>query len=209
MKIRISAIFLVSALLALLQPLQASAHSTSVSHSEKAVLAGGCFWGMEAVFERLRGVQRVVAGFSGGSAATAHYEVVSTGMTGHAESVEITFDPTKISYRDILEVYFRVAHDPTELNYQGPDHGSQYRSSIFYATDAQRRTAQMMIVALTTKHVFSRPIVTTILPLKAFYAAEAYHQHYYDLHPDEPYIVEEDVPKVQALQAQYPQLVAK
>ena len=129
-------------------------------HTERAVLAGGCFWGMEAVFESLHGVSNVVSGFSGGSAATAHYEVVSTGMTGHAESVEITFDPNQISYQQLLDVYFTVAHDPTEKNRQGPDDGTQYRSTIFYTSDAQRHVAEQTIAALTAAKTFSAPIVT-------------------------------------------------
>src|ERR1700738_3083384 len=145
---------------------------------EKAVLAGGCFWGVEAVFEQLRGVSNVVAGFSGGSKLTAHYEVVSTGMTGHAEAVEITYDPAQISYRQLLDVYFAVAHDPTQLDYQGPDHGSQYRSSIFYIGDDQKRVADGTIRELTAKHAYSAPIVTKVVPFTAFYPAEAYHQHY-------------------------------
>jgi peptide-methionine (S)-S-oxide reductase len=201
----------ITLLLLLVGPVSAEAKTkpAPVAHSETAVLAGGCFWGMEAVFERLKGVQNVVSGFTGGSSATAHYELVSTGTTGHAESVKINFDPTRISYRTLLTIYFRIAHDPTELNYQGPDHGSQYRSSIFYTNDAQRRVAQSMIAALSAKHVFHSPIVTTVVPLTSFYTAERYHQHFYDNNPTQAYIVEEDKPKVAALEAQYPQLLTK
>jgi peptide-methionine (S)-S-oxide reductase len=174
---------------------------------EKAVLAGGCFWGVEAVFEQLRGVTNVVSGFSGGDKLTAHYEVVSTGMTGHAESVEITYDPAQISYRQLLQVYFTVAHDPTQLDYQGPDHGSQYRSSIFYIGDDQKRVAQDAIRELTAKHVYNAPIVTKVVPFVAFYPAEAYHQHYLVHHPDEPYIVYNDMPKLKALHERFPALL--
>ncbi len=176
-------------------------------HQEKAVFAGGCFWGVEAVFEQLRGVSNVVSGFSGGSKLTAHYEVVSTGMTGHAESVEVTFDPKQISYRQLLDVYFAVAHDPTELDYQGPDHGSQYRSSIFYVGDEQKRVAEAAIRELTAKHAYSAPIVTKVVPFVAFYPAEAYHQHYLDRHPDEPYIVYNDMPKLKALHERFSALL--
>jgi peptide-methionine (S)-S-oxide reductase len=171
-----------------------------------AVLAGGCFWGMESVFEHVRGVTNVVAGFSGGAAATAHYERVSEGDTGHAESIEITYDPARVSYATLLDVYFRVAHDPTELNYQGPDSGTQYRSSIFYANEAQKRAAEHAIAQLTALKVFPAPIVTKVVPFVAFYPAEAYHQHYADLHPFDPYIVINDAPKVAALKSRYPQL---
>jgi peptide-methionine (S)-S-oxide reductase len=174
---------------------------------EKAVLAGGCFWGVEAVFEQLRGVTNVVSGFSGGNKTTAHYEVVSTGMTGHAESVEITYDPAQISYRQLLDVYFTVAHDPTELDYQGPDHGSQYRSSIFYIGDEQKRVAEAAIRELAAKHVYNAPIVTKVVPFVAFYPAEAYHQHYLAHHPDEPYIVYNDMPKLKALHDRFPSLL--
>ena len=179
----------------------------SAARTERAVLAGGCFWGMEAVFESLRGVKSVVSGFSGGRAVTAHYEIVSTGATGHAESVEITFDPAEISYEQLLAVYFTVAHDPTELNRQGPDWGSQYRSTIFYTTEAQKRVAEETIAHLTAAKTYDAPIVTTVVPFVAFYPAEAYHQHYLELHPDQPYIVENDIPKLQQLRKRFPQLI--
>src|SRR6202790_278109 len=144
---------------------------------EKVVFAGGCFWGMEAVFDSLKGVSRVVSGYSGGNAATAHYEIVSTGMTGHAESVEITYDPARISFAQLLKVYFSIAHDPTELNRQGPDEGSQYRSAIFYSDEDQKRVAEAYIRQLNGAKIFRDPIVTQAEPLKGFYAAEEYHQH--------------------------------
>lgn len=174
---------------------------------QKVVLAGGCFWGMEAVFESLRGVQSAVAGYAGGNAATAHYEIVSTGTTGHAESVEVTFDPAKISFGQLLKVYFSVAHDPTQLNRQGPDEGTQYRSVIFYTNDAQRALAEDYIKELAAAKTFSSPIVTQIVPLKAFYPAEEYHQHFVQRHPNYPYVVYEDKPKLEALHREYPSLL--
>lgn len=182
-------------------PLAASASQ------EKAVLAGGCFWGMEGVFESLRGVSNVVSGFAGGSRETAQYETVSSGTTGHAESVEITYDPAKISYAQLLKVYFLVAHDPTQLNRQGPDSGTQYRSAIFYANDAQKQAALAYIHSLEATKRFGAPIVTQVVPLRGFYPAEAYHQHYLKNHPYDPYIVYNDMPKLAALRAQFPQLL--
>ena len=176
-------------------------------HQEKAVLAGGCFWGMEAVFEQLRGVSSVVSGFAGGSAATAHYDIVSTGMTGHAESVEVTYDPSQISYRELLNVYFTVAHDPTELDFQGPDHGKQYRSAIFFLNDDQKRAAEATIRDLTAKHVYSAPIVTKLEKYTGFYAAEAYHQHFVQNNPDYPYVVYNDLPKLKDLHKRFPGLL--
>ncbi len=183
------------------------AAGAATPHREKAVFAGGCFWGVEAVFEQVRGVSDAVAGFSGGAAATAHYEVVSTGTTGHAESVEVTYDPSVVSYRDLLRVFFTVAHDPTELNYQGPDHGTQYRSAIFYANDAQRRDADAMIRELTAQHAYAAPIVTKVVSLVAFYPAEAYHQHFVQRNPDDPYVVYNDLPKLAELHKRFPALV--
>ena len=174
---------------------------------EKAVLAGGCFWGVEAVFDELRGVTNVVSGFSGGNAATAHYEIVSTGMTGHAESVEITYDPAQISYRQLLQIFFTVAHDPTELDYQGPDHGTQYRSAIFYANEEQKRIAEATIHELGVKHVYSGPIVTKVVPLTVFYPAEAYHQHFIAKNPTYPYVVYNDLPKLKELHKRFPALL--
>jgi peptide-methionine (S)-S-oxide reductase len=179
---------------------------SAASGEQTAVLAGGCFWGVEAVFERLKGVTNVVSGFSGGEKSTAHYETVSTGSTGHAESVKITYDPSQITYGQLLKVYFSVAHDPTELNRQGPDTGTQYRSSIFYLNDDQKRVAEAYIRQLDEAHVFSRPIVTQVVPFHGFYAAESYHQHYLDHNPDNPYIVYNDLPKLAQLKKQYPQM---
>ena len=173
---------------------------------QKAVLAGGCFWGMEGLFERVKGVKKVVSGFAGGQQSTAHYDVVSTGETGHAESVEITFDPKQITYGQLLMVYFSVGHNPTELNRQGPDTGTQYRSAIFYIDDEQKKVAQAYIQQLDAAKVFSRPIVTQVVPLKGFYAAEGYHQHYLDNNMNQPYIVYNDLPKLAALKKEYPQL---
>jgi peptide-methionine (S)-S-oxide reductase len=174
-----------------------------------AVFAGGCFWGVEAVFDRLNGVTKAVSGFAGGNAATAHYEIVSTGTTGHAESVEVTYDPSRISYGKLLEVFFSVAHDPTELNRQGPDEGTQYRSAIFYSNDDQKKVAEAYIRQLNAAKIFHGPIVTQVVPLKQFYAAEEYHQHFLDRNPNNPYIVYNDVPKVKHLQQQYPELCAR
>jgi peptide-methionine (S)-S-oxide reductase len=185
----------------------APALADSKARTEQVVLAGGCFWGMEAVFERIKGVSNVVAGFAGGGKDTAHYEDVSTGTTGHAESVQITYDPAKVSFDRLLDVYFTVAHDPTELNRQGPDSGSQYRSEIFYTTPAQHVAAEMAIKRLTEAHAFPAPIVTLVAPLRGFFAAEAYHQHFYDKNPDYPYIVVNDRPKVERLREKYPSLV--
>jgi peptide-methionine (S)-S-oxide reductase len=171
-----------------------------------AVFAGGCFWGVEAVFEHVKGVHKVVAGYSGGSAGTASYEQVSTGNTGHAESVRVQFDPKQVSYGTLLQVFFSVALDPTELNRQGPDSGTQYRSAIFYGNDEQKRIATGYIAQLTAAKAFPAPIVTQVVPLKAFYPAEAYHQHYFSEHPDNPYIVINDAPKVAHLQQLFPAL---
>ena len=177
-----------------------------VKGEETAVLAGGCFWGVEAVFEHVKGVSDVKSGYSGGSTATAQYEKVSTGETGHAESVKITYDPAQISYGQLLKIFFSVAHDPTELNRQGPDTGTQYRSAIFYANDEQKRIAQAYVDQLNRAQVFGRPIVTQVEALKSFSEAEAYHQNYLTNHPDEPYIVINDMPKVENLKKQFPAL---
>jgi peptide-methionine (S)-S-oxide reductase len=179
----------------------------SANHTATAVFAGGCFWGVEAVFDRLNGVTNGVSGFAGGNAATAHYEIVSTGTTGHAESVQVTYDPSKISYGKLLEVFFSVAHDPTELNRQGPDEGTQYRSAIFYSDPEQKRVAEAYIQQLTAAKVFHGKIVTQVVPLKTFYSAEEYHQHFLDRNPKNPYIVYNDIPKVKHLQEEFPQLV--
>ena len=176
---------------------------------QTAVLAGGCFWGVEAVFERLAGVSNVVSGFAGGGKMTAHYEIVSTGTTGHAESVQITYDPAQISYGTLLKVFFAVAHDPTELNRQGPDEGTQYRSSIFYATPEQKTVAEDYIRQLDAARIFPRHIVTTVVPLQGFYEAEAYHQHFLDRNPNYPYIVYNDLPKLDVLKKEFPELLKK
>lgn len=171
-----------------------------------AVFAGGCFWGVDAVFKHVRGVAEVVSGYSGGTAATAHYDMVSRGDTGHAESVRVRFDPAQVSYPQLLQVFFSVAHDPTELNRQGPDVGSQYRSVIFYTSTEQQQTAQSAIRQLEATHAYSAPIVTQVVPLQAFYPAEAHHQNYLALHPYQPYIVFNDKPKLVALRQRFPDL---
>src|SRR3954464_1244539 len=173
---------------------------------QTAVLAGGCFWGLQGMFEHVQGVTKVVAGYSGGTKETAHYEMVGTERTGHAESVEITFDPKKISYGQLLRLFFSVAHDPTELDRQGPDRGPSYRSEIFFTSPSQERIARAYVQQLTKAKVFSSPIVTKIEPLKAFYAAEDYHQDYLIHHPSQPYIVFNDKPKIEALKQVYPQM---
>lgn len=173
---------------------------------QTAVFAGGCFWGVDAVFKHVKGVVNVTSGYAGGAADTAHYRQVSTGDTGHAESVRVVFDPAKVSYRQLLQVFFGVAHDPTELNRQGPDSGSQYRSVVFYTNAEQEKEAQDYIGQLTAAHRFSRPIVTQVVPLPHFYPAEAYHQNYLALHPYQPYIVINDLPKLEHLRSQFPAL---
>ena len=178
----------------------------AASGQQTAVLAGGCFWGIQAVFEHVKGVVSVSAGYSGGAAGTANYETVSEGTSGHAESVEITYDPARISYGQLLKVFFSVAHDPTELNRQGPDTGTQYRSAIFYGNENQQRIARAYIDQLNGAKVFPQRIVTQVTPLKGFYRAEAYHQDYLIHHPDNPYIVINDVPKIAHLHQQLPDL---
>jgi peptide-methionine (S)-S-oxide reductase len=172
---------------------------------QTAVVAGGCFWGIQAVFEHLKGVIRATSGYSGGSADTAQYERVSSGRTGHAESVQIIYDPSQISYGQILKVFFSVAHDPTQLNQQGPDVGTQYRSAIFYASEEQKKIAQAYIEQLEKARVFGQPIVTQVVSLSAFYPAEDYHQDYVDHHPENMYIVINDLPKVEHLRKQFPE----
>jgi peptide-methionine (S)-S-oxide reductase len=174
--------------------------------TQTAVFAGGCFWGVDAVFKHVKGVTQVVSGYSGGSADTAKYDAVSSGGTGHAESVRISYDPSRISYGQLLKVLFSVAHDPTELNRQGPDTGTQYRSAVFFADDEQKRVAEAYIAQLQAARAFPRPIVTQVTPLKAFYEAEAYHQDYLVRHPNQPYIVINDLPKISNLQRQFPAL---
>jgi len=173
---------------------------------ETAVLAGGCFWGVQLVFQHVKGVTSVTSGYAGGSAQQADYELVSTGTTGHAESVRITYDPSKISYGQLLKVYLSVAHDPTQLNRQGPDVGTQYRSEIFYTNGEQQKIAQAYIDQLQNAKVYSRPIVTKVAPLSGFYPAEGYHQDYATLNPHSPYIVINDLPKLSNLKATYPLL---
>jgi peptide-methionine (S)-S-oxide reductase len=173
---------------------------------QTAVISGGCFWGIQAVFQHVKGVITATSGYSGGAANTAEYELVSNGDTGHAESVKVTYDPSQITYGQLLRVFFSVAHDPTQLNRQGPDTGTQYRSSIFYASDEQKRIAEAYIAQLDKAKVYPRPIVTQVVPLKAFYPAEAYHQDYAAHHPDNPYIVYNDAPKVANLRQQFPDL---
>ncbi len=174
--------------------------------TQTAVFAGGCFWGVDAVFKHVKGVTRVVSGYAGGSAQSASYDQVSSGSTGHAESVRISYDPSRISYGQLLKVFFSVAHDPTELNRQGPDTGTQYRSAVFFANDEQKRVAEAYIAQLQAAHTFRKPIVTQVAQLQAFYEAEAYHQDYLARHPDQPYIVINDLPKLANLKKQFPAL---
>jgi peptide-methionine (S)-S-oxide reductase len=171
---------------------------------QSIVLAGGCFWGVQAVFQHVKGVTQAISGYAGGAAETAHYHEVGSGTTGHAESVQITYDPKQITLGQLLKIYFTVAHDPTELNRQGPDTGSQYRSTIFVASPEQRKVAEAYIGQLQQAKIFSAPIVTTVEPLKGFYPAEDYHQNFYKLHPNHPYIVVNDAPKVAALKQDFP-----
>ncbi|HZB43815.1 MAG TPA: peptide-methionine (S)-S-oxide reductase MsrA [Pyrinomonadaceae bacterium] len=175
---------------------------------QTAVLAGGCFWGVEAVFEHVKGVTRVTSGYTGGSANTADYESVSAGDTGHAESVRITYDPSRITYGRLLKVFFSVAHDPTQLNRQGPDVGTHYRSAIFYVGEEQKRIAESYIAQLNQAKLFNRPIVTQVAALETFHEAEPYHQDYAARHPDQPYIVIHDLPKVENLRKRFPELYA-
>jgi peptide-methionine (S)-S-oxide reductase len=182
------------------------AAKTANAGEQTAVIAGGCFWGIQAVFQHVKGVINATSGYSGGDAKTAEYEIVSTGETGHAESVKITYDPAQVTYGELLRVFFSVAHDPTQLNRQGPDDGTQYRSVIFYGNDEQKKIALAYIAQLDQAKVFSKPIVTQVVPLKAFYPAEAYHQNYAALHPDQLYIVFNDAPKVAHLRQQFPEL---
>ena len=178
----------------------------SARGQQTAVLAGGCFWGIEAVFEHLKGVIDATSGYSGGSAKTASYEMVSSDTTGHAESVRVTYDPSQISYGQLLKIFFSVAHDPTEVNRQGPDTGTQYRSVIFYANDNQQRIAKAYIEQLNGAKIFRRRIATAAVALDAFYPAEAYHQDYAAHHPSDPYIMFNDRPKIDGLKKQYPAL---
>jgi peptide-methionine (S)-S-oxide reductase len=174
--------------------------------SQTAVLAGGCFWGVEGVYEHVRGVRKVLSGYAGGEKSTAEYHAVGSGRTGHAESVKITFDPQEISYGEILRIFFSVAHDPTQLNRQGPDTGPEYRSVIFYADDAQRDIAKAYIGQLNGSGVFQRPIVTRVDPLEGFYPAESYHQDFIARNPKYPYVVINDLPKIRNLKQEFPDL---
>ena len=178
----------------------------TVSGQQTAVVAGGCFWGIQAVFQHVKGVISATSGYSGGSVKNPEYELVSTGETGHAESVQILYDPSQITYGELLRVFFSVAHDPTELNRQGPDEGTQYRSAIFYTSDEQKRIAEAYIAQLDSAQAFPRKIVTQVVPLQAFYKAEAYHQNYAALHPNQPYIVFNDAPKLEHLRQEFPGL---
>ncbi|MEZ2328908.1 peptide-methionine (S)-S-oxide reductase MsrA [Mesorhizobium sp. RCC_202] len=181
----------------------------AASGTEKAIFAGGCFWGVQGVFQHVKGVSKAVSGYTGGSAENAVYEVVGTGRTGHAESVEITYDPSKVTYGQLLQVYFSVAHNPTQLNYQGPDSGTQYRSTVFAENDTQKKIAESYIAQLDKAKVFAKPIVTTLETGKTFYPAEDYHQDFLTLNPTYPYIVYNDLPKVENLKALFPQLFSE
>jgi peptide-methionine (S)-S-oxide reductase len=192
---------------AIVTAVQLAAAAAAGQQSEQIVLSGGCFWGMEAVFDDLKGVTNVVSGYTGGSKVTAHYEMVSTGLTGHAESVEVTFNPQVVSLQQLFQVYFLVAHDPTQLNRQGPDVGSQYRSVIWYENDEQKRLAESYIKQLSGARTFDAPIVTQVEPLSVFYPAEAYHQHFVARNPDNTYVVYEDLPKLANLRSKFPNLV--
>jgi peptide-methionine (S)-S-oxide reductase len=187
-------------------PAKVDAPRASVAKKETAVFAGGCFWGTQAVFERVKGVLNTAAGYAGGSAATATYNQVVTETTGHAESVEVVYDPSQITYGQLLRIFFSVAHDPTELNRQGPDVGTSYRSAIFYTDDEQKRIAKAYIAQLDTAKVFPKPIVTEVTPLKGFYRGEDYHQDYALKNPTNPYITICDLPKISALKQQFPEL---
>jgi peptide-methionine (S)-S-oxide reductase len=173
------------------------------------VVAGGCFWGIQAVFQHVKGVTKATSGYAGGNSNTAEYEVVSMGNTGHAESVQVTYDPSKVTLGELLQVFFSVAHDPTQLNHQGPDDGTQYRSVIFFSNDEQKNVADAYIAQLDAAKVFPSKIVTQVVPLKGFYKAEAYHQDYATIHPSDPYIMFNDAPKVSNLKKEFPELYAK
>ena len=198
--------YLFGSSLCLILGLSALANANAAPSEQTAVFAGGCFWGVDAVFKHVKGVSEVVSGYAGGNAATAHYEQVSNGDTGHAESVRVRFNPAQISYQQLLQVFFSVAHDPTQLNRQGPDTGSQYRSAIFFTSTEQQKFALSYIQQLTAAHTFSAPIVTQVVPLQQFYPAEEHHQNYLALHPYQPYIVFNDKPKLEQLRKQFPAL---
>ena len=179
------------------------------SGDQHAVFAGGCFWCTEAVFEQLQGIKGVVSGYAGGSAESAHYETVSSGRTDHAEAIRITYDPSKITFGQLMKVFFSTAHDPTQLNRQGPDHGRQYRSAVFYADEAQKRSAEAYIAQLNEAKVFDKPIVTRVAPLKAFYPAEGYHQDFVARNPYQPYVLANAKPKVEKVRKYFPEKVKK
>jgi len=179
--------------------------TTAATGMQTAVFAGGCFWGVQGVFQRVHGVSQAVSGYSGGAEKTAMYELVGSGLTGHAESVKVTYDPNKVSYATLLQIFFSVVHDPTQLNRQGPDSGTQYRSAIFYADAAQKETAEKYIAQLDAAKSYPAKIVTQVVPLAAFYPAEAYHQDYLTLHPESGYIAYNDLPKIANLKAMFPQ----
>ncbi|HWH53477.1 MAG TPA: peptide-methionine (S)-S-oxide reductase MsrA [Gemmatimonadaceae bacterium] len=187
-------------------PAPNSDFTTAAKGEQVAVFSGGCFWGIQAVFQHVKGVTSATSGYAGGHVDHPEYEQVSSGTTGHAESVRVTFDPSQVSYAQLLQVFFTVAHDPTQLNRQGPDVGTQYRSIVFYTTPEQKATVDAYIAQLTKTKVYDKPIVTQIVPFTKFWPAEAYHQNYATLHPDQPYIAINDLPKVEHLQTQFPQL---
>ena len=193
-------------LAAALPLLLASSSRPGAPKEQTVVLAGGCFWGVEAVFEHVKGVSSAVSGYAGGSTRSPTYEQVSSGRTGHAEAVQVVFDPAQVSLEELLQVFFMVAHNPTERNRQGPDVGTQYRSAIFYADASQQKAAQAYVAALAQKKVFRQPIVTEVVPLDVFYPAESYHQGYLERHPDQPYIIINDAPKLEHLRKAYPAL---
>ena len=190
-------------------PTIAESPASAVKGEQTAVFAGGCFWGVDAVFKHVKGVTGVKSGYAGGTKETANYETVSTGTTGHAESVFVTYDPTKVTYPQLLSVFFSVAHDPTELNFQGPDHGTQYRSAIFYMNDEQKNAAVAYIDTLGKSKTLSKPVVTEVVQFKAFYDAEKYHQDYLKRNPTDRYIVINDAPKVADLKVRFPDLYAE
>jgi peptide-methionine (S)-S-oxide reductase len=178
--------------------------ASSEGGTATAIFAGGCFWGVQGVFQHVEGVTGAVSGYAGGTAETATYDQTSSGTTGHAEAVQVTYDPDVVSYGELLQIFFSVAHNPTQLNYQGPDHGPQYRSALFPMDEVQKRVAEAYIAQLDAAHLFQGPIVTAIEEAEAFYPAEAYHQNYLTLHPDQPYIATHDLPKIEALEELFP-----
>lgn len=204
-----SFVFAALAVVAAASPVASQARNTkapAVAKVDTAVFAGGCFWGIEGVYEHIKGVVSATAGYAGGNKNAPSYEEVGSGETGHAESVRVVYDPTQVTFRQLLEVFFLVAHDPTELNRQGPDVGTQYRSIAFYADPAQHQAISAYVGELTRNKQYAKPIVTQVTALKTFYAAEGYHQHYMALHPDSPYIEYNDAPKLVALKRQFPNL---